>query len=159
MLFIGYAVQVVLVPVILGGAGDLFAQEGKANSAKCETFDLRKSPRYRVARRTKTVDGKSIIHISIGEGRFGSDDLVTLACVLNKDFRKDGNVLVLIFDNYESARRYVSRWAQEKPKTWQKDERSQRASYIRDSTLKMHSVAWYSDALNKQGETRVHICP
>jgi hypothetical protein len=124
---------------------------------RCETLDLRKAPKYKIARRIKTVDGKTIIHVSIAKDRFTPADLSRLACQFDQDFRAEGAVLVLIFDDYQSAKRYVSRWAQEKPNTWQQDERSQRASYIREPKG-LHAIAWYADPLNKKDETSTPIC-
>jgi hypothetical protein len=151
--------HLVLSLTLIGGfflCPDLGSKEQKQGCADCRKATARRSPKYQTVRRTPTVDGGLIVDVAIDKKRFNPDDLVALACALRKDFTDQPSVLVRIFDNKRSAKRYVSRWAQEKPAGWEADEKSLRAFYIREKARE--TVSWYRDPLHKRGETAVHLC-
>jgi hypothetical protein len=97
-----------------------------------------------------------IVNIVIDKKRFNPDDLVALACRLREDFSAQRPVLIQIFDNKRSAKRYMPRWAQEKPAGWEEDEKALRAYFIRQKGKE--TISWYRDPLHKEGETALTLC-
>jgi hypothetical protein len=117
------------------------------------------APSYRIASRTRTDTGGYLVRVSIDSKKFTPHDLVFLACRFDSDFEKENDVVVLIFDSYQSARRYVAPYSQEKPPTWQKDETSQRATYVRQTAKGVHSIELYRDPLTKKDFQTIDFCP
>jgi len=55
--------------------------------------------------------------------------MVAFGCRLARDFPQD-DVLVQVFDDHDSAKRYREPFEQEKPPGWKKYELSLRATYL-----------------------------
>ncbi len=123
----------------------------------CETVNRKTSPKYRVARRIKSTTGGLTVYVSIHKDQFTKAGLTALACRLTQDFANK-DLLVQIFDNFDSAKKYVTPWQQEKPAHWKEYERSLRATYLRDASKNQHWIIWDVDA-QKTREEKVDICP
>lgn len=136
-----------------------WGQKPEPDCLDCRKQELGKPPKYRVAWKWKsrTGDRDRLVHISINKEYFSRPGLLALACRLDKDFTSESRVLVWIFDDYESARRYVAPWEPEKPEGWQEHEVSLRGYYMRDVTAGKHWIAWYSDPLHKTGEETANL--
>ncbi len=148
--------QVFLLVIILT-RGPIANCEGEKSCEACQISGVR-SAKYKIARKLPGPKNQLIVDISINKNSFTRSGLSALACQLSRDFQKETKLLVRIFDNPKSAKRYVSRWEQEKPPGWKEDEISQKAYYMQDAELNQRSIAWYNDPLNKKGETSVHLC-
>ncbi len=120
----------------------------------CETVSPKASPRYRIAYRDTT--DAFFLRISIRKDQFTRAAMVALACRLARDFPQD-EVLIQVFDDHDSAKRYVSPWEQEKPPGWTKYERSFRAIYFHKVATHEHWIWWYVDPEKTRNEA-IDIC-
>ena len=77
------------------------------NVANSQQRNSEKSPEYKIAYRTRTKGEPSLlqVHISIDAKHFNRHDMTALARRLNKHFRRELRVTVVICDRYEAARR------------------------------------------------------
>jgi hypothetical protein len=130
---------------------------GGSRCLDCGKLFRTQALKYRIGFETRTSTGGLIVYISIPKDRFTKDSLSALACRLNRDFPSN-DVLVMIFDEFVAAKRYVSPWQQEKPRGWKKYDASWRATYIRDVKQNKHTIAWYVDP-EKTREEKIDICP
>lgn len=131
--------------------------EEEPQCLKCENIARSAAPKYRVARKTRLTTGSLKVHISIHKDQFTTAALSALACRLARDFHND-DVLVLIFDDFDSARRYVTPWVEEKPPNWKKYARSWRATYSREAQKHEHWIRWDINP-EKTREEKIDICP
>jgi hypothetical protein len=159
----------VLLALHIGSSFEPFVERPQSSEASgkpiqkaldCTERTTPKHVKYRIATRTRTSDGGLFLHISLRKDDFNYEALLTLACRLTSDWSKEPKVFVSIFDNYDSARRYVYPWEQEKPAGWKRFEASLRAYYLNDPSKHEHWIAWYADPANKdnkEGKTVVDI--
>jgi hypothetical protein len=133
-------------------------QETQQACLKCETIARKAAPKYRVARKIHGATRDDLmVYVSIPKDQFDRAHLLALACRLARDFREE-NLLVQIFDDFNSAKLYQAPWQQEKFAGWQERERSWRATYTRDVSKNQHWIAWYVDS-GKTREENIDLCP
>ncbi len=122
----------------------------------CENITPRASPRYRIAWRTTGTTGALFLRISILKNQFTRVAVVALACRLARDFPQD-DVLVQVFDDHDSAKRYREPFEQEKPPGWKKYERSLRATYLHKLATHEHWI-WWDVNPEKTRNEKIEIC-
>ncbi len=97
------------------------------------------------------------MHVSIHKDQFERSDLIALACRLARDFSEEDELFAQIYDDFDSAKRWLGPWEQEKPAGWEKYDRSFRAGYLRDVQKREHWIIWDTNPEKTQQE-RIEIC-
>jgi hypothetical protein len=125
----------------------------------CQSL-AQKAPRYKVARRDYTTEKRRLLflRITINPRAFNRDDLLALSCKLDADYQKEDRLFVMIFDNHDSALIYRPRGLVADPPISEKDRKSLRAQFARDSMTGEHWIAWYPDP-QRQETVRVDLKP
>jgi hypothetical protein len=97
------------------------------------------APRLRVAAKSRTPLGPMlVIHASLDKKYLNESDLVTMACHMRKEYANETEFLLLIFDDYQAARRYNSQGEGNSRATAD----SFRAEYSFDNKTKRQQLRW-----------------
>jgi len=85
---------------------------------------------YLIAVKYRNADGTLIMHVVPRRNvQLDREGFIVLACKLRKDFGAEAEVFVRIFDNNDSAKKYVDPSGQHKPPDWQIYAKSFKAFY------------------------------
>jgi hypothetical protein len=113
--------------------------------------------KYRIALKYRDADGTLVLHVVPGRHfQLDREGFIVLACKLRKDFGAEAEVFARIFDNNDSAKKYVDPSAQHKPRDWQIYAKSFKAFYSWRPKAKQNFVVWDFDPLIATSEQTRH---
>ena len=148
-LYIGTVRSSIVVLALLTLAGVMYGQDTERKKP-----NKIRDPKYRIGVKYRTVVSRArpipptlVLQISVKPPDFSREAMILLARRLNRDFAKEERLGVLLFSDYEAARRFDP--------TRKADVESLRGSYNLDRTTGMEEINIFFDP--KEPERNIKI--
>lgn len=116
----------------------------------------RRPPRYRIGLKYHTVEAAPtlVVNITVKPRHFNHEDMVALAHQLDKDFRQEKKLEVIIFSDHRAAKHTVFN---QESQTFKRDWVAMRGGYHLDRTTGEEYISFSPDPNEPRHEVRITL--